>query len=385
MRSIGDENVLGSEIATPYPPQNSRRFRDLRPLFDPRSVAVIGASDDPAKWGNSAGLSLLESRNRRSVYVVSRKPKVLGCKAYPSFSDLPEPPEFVEVIVPAPFFEQTIYDALDAGARALVGITAGLGETGEEGRALERRVAARVRAAGAVLLGPNCFGVIDNTTELQAMPLVRLQPGTVAFIAQSGNVAYDVRTRLQEFGLGISRFVSIGNQADLQVADVVVSCVEHEQTQIIAVYCEDFHGGRAFVEAALAARAVGKHVVLLSPGCTEAATRAAWFHTGSRTSPAEVVDAVCRAAGIYRVYSTRELCDFVFALHAGLRPPGRRVGLITTGGGNAVIASDVLGRAGLDVCRFSPQLTERIAALLPETPNPGNPVDQVERSSRTPA
>ena len=231
------------------------QFRDLSSLFDPRTIAIVGASDDPAKWGNSVGLSLLEGEPERKVYVVSRsKPEVFGRRTYPTFHDLPERPEFVEVLVPPKFFEATVDDALDAGARAIVGITAGLGEVSLEGLAIEQRLVQRVRAAGAVLLGPNCFGVIDNTTNLQAVPLVRLQEGDIAFLAQSGNLAYDVRTRLKDHGLGISRFISLGNQADLEIAELIASCVSHEATRMIVAYCEDFRDGRAFVEAALAAR-----------------------------------------------------------------------------------------------------------------------------------
>ncbi len=356
----------------------ARRFRDLSSLYDPEVVAVVGGSDDPAKWGNSVGLSLLEGEPRRRFYAVSRsKPTIYGRGTYPTFADLPESPEFVEVVVPAKFFEATVVEALEAGAKAIVGITAGLAEVHPEYREVERRLTQQVRAAGAVLLGPNCFGVIDNTTNLQAVPLVRVNEGDVAFIAQSGNLAYDIRTRLGDYRLGMSRFVSIGNQADLGIAEVLASCVDHEQTRTILIYCEDFHDGRAFVEAALAAREAGKPVVLLAPGRSAASERAAWFHTGSRTSPPAVVDAACRAAGIYRAYTPKQAAEIIAALRDGVRPAGRRVGLITTGGGNGVLAADYLSRNGSDVVRFSPELTARLGAMAPETPNPGNPIDQV--------
>jgi acyl-CoA synthetase (NDP forming) len=353
-------------------------FRDLSSLYAPEVVAIVGGSEDPAKWGPSVGVSLLAGAPRRRFYAVSRsKPTIFGRDTYPTFGDLPEPPEFVEVVVPAKFFEATVVEALEAGAKAIVGITAGLAEVHPEYREVERRLAQQVRAAGAVLLGPNCFGVIDNTTDLQAVPLVTLQEGDVALIAQSGNIAYDVRTRLADYRLGVRRFVSIGNQADLSVAEVLASCVGHEPTRTILIYCEDFHDGRAFVEAALAAREAGKNVVLIAPGRSAASERAAWFHTGSRTSSPAVVDAVCRAAGVYRVYTPKPGVEVIAGLHSVMRPAGRRVGLTTTGGGNGVLAADYLSSNGLDVVRFSPELTAKLGAMAPETPNPGNPIDQV--------
>ena len=359
--------------------------RDLRPLFDPRSVAVLGASDDPGKWGHSVARSLLGAEHRRPVHLVSRtRAEILDRRTFPTLADLPEPPELVVLVVPAPAFEQAAGDALAAGAKALVAITAGLGESGEAGLAVERAVAERVRAAGAVLLGPNCMGVIDVATELDAAPWVELPPGDIAFVSQSGNLSFDLGYRARDVGLGFSRFVSLGNQADLEAADVVADCVEHEATRLVAVYCEDFRDGRAFARAALAATRSGKPVVLLAPGRTEAGVRAARSHTGSLTTAAAVVDAACRAAGILRVHTPRELVELALALRPGLRPRGRRVAIVTTGGGNGVIAADVVSAAGLDVPALSPDLSRRIEAVAPELGSSGNPVDLIGTSLNDP-
>jgi acyl-CoA synthetase (NDP forming) len=352
--------------------------RDLRPLFDPRSVAVLGASDDPAKWGNSVARTLLEAEYRRSVYLVSRgKPEILGRPTYPALTELPEPPELVVLVVPAAVFEQAVDAALEAGARAIVAITAGLGERSTQGLALERAVAERVRAAGAVLLGPNCMGVVDAAAELHAAPWVELPPGELALVAQSGNLSFDLGYRAGEVGLGFSRFVSLGNQADLEAAEVVASCVEHEATRMLAVYCEDFRDGRAFARASLAATEAGKPVILLAPGRTEAAARAARSHTASLASSGAVVDAACRAAGIFRVHTTRELVELALALSPGRRARGRRVAIVTTGGGNGVIAADVASAAGLEVPPLSNGLAARVEALMPEPGSTANPVDLI--------
>jgi acyl-CoA synthetase (NDP forming) len=343
-------------------------------------VAVLGASDDPAKWGNSVARTLLAAAHRRPVYLVSRtRERILGQPAYRSLSDVPEAPELVVLVVPADALEQAVDAALDAGARALVAITAGLGERGAEGLALERALAERVRGAGALLVGPNCMGVVDVTTELAAAPWIVLPPGRIALVSQSGNLSFDLASRARAAAVGFSRFVSLGNQADLRAAEVVASCIEHDATRIVAVYCEDFHDGREFARAALAAAGAGKPVVLLAPGRTEAGVRAARSHTGSLATPSAVVDAACRAAGIHRVHTTCELMDLCVALHSGpaRRPRGRRVAVVTTGGGNGVVAADAVSAAGLEVPALSAGLVQRLEEVAPETGSTVNPVDLI--------
>jgi len=166
--------------------------RDLEPLFAPRSVAIVGASDDPAKWGNWLGRGALRGEHRRAVYLVNRNGgTILDRPAYASLRDLPDTPELVVISVPAAAFEQTVDDALAVGARALVGITAGLGELGPEAQARERALVERVRAAGAMLLGPNCLGVYDATSDL-GLASNEFPPGSIGLISQSGNLALEL-------------------------------------------------------------------------------------------------------------------------------------------------------------------------------------------------
>ena len=162
--------------------------------------------------------------------------------------------------VPADSFEQAVDDALARGARAIVGITAGLGESGGDARERERRLVERVREAGAMLLGPNCLGVFDASSDL-GLASNEFPPGSIGLISQSGNLALELGILARPYGLGFSRFASIGNQSDLDLAELVASCAEHHPTRVIAVYAEDFRDGRAFVDAAAGA---GKPVVLLT-------------------------------------------------------------------------------------------------------------------------
>ncbi len=346
--------------------------RDLRPLFEPRSVAIVGVSADPAKWGYWFARDAAAGAHRRTVLLVGRSGGELhGLPVYESLANLPEPPELVVLSVPAHGLEHAVDEALAAGARALVAVAAGLGELGGEGTVRERALVERVRAAGAVLLGPNCLGVFDAGGELQ-LASNPLPAGPFGFVSQSGNVMLETALLLADLGLGFSRAASIGNQADIDAADVVAALGDHDATRAIGVYCEDFHDGRAFAETA---RKTGKPVVLMTVGRTAAAVRAARTHTGSLTSDLDAVDAACRAAGVHRVDTPRQLVDTLCALLAADRPRGRRVAVVGDGGGYGAIASDLLGARGLEQPELAAATQAALREMLPPTAATGNPVD----------
>jgi acyl-CoA synthetase (NDP forming) len=349
--------------------------RDLTPLFEPRSLAVVGASNDPAKWGQWLARGALTGEHRRAVYLVNRSGKeVLGRPTYPTLADLPEAPELVVLAVPASAFEEATDAALAAGARAIVAIAAGLGETGEEGRAREDAVVARVRAAGAVMLGPNCLGVYDGSSELD-LSSNDFASGSISLVSQSGNLAIEISILTREVGLGIARFASVGNQADVEAAELVRSLIAHEPTRLIGCYLEDFRNGREFARAAHDAAVAGNPVVLLAAGFSEPGIRAARSHTGALVSDARAVDAACRAAGIVRVATPRELVDVAQVLLAKDRPRGRRVAVVSDGGGSGVVAADLAAHAGLELPPLSPPLSARLTEVMPPTATTTNPVD----------
>jgi acetate---CoA ligase (ADP-forming) len=349
--------------------------RDLRPLFDPRSVAVVGASNDPAKWGQWFAQGALRGAHRRAVYLVNRSgTPVLDQATYRSLDELPAEPELVVVSVPASAFEETVDTALSMGARALIAIAAGLGETGEDGLRRERAVAERVRAAGAVLVGPNCMGVYDAGAELH-LATNDFPPGSIGLISQSGNLALEISLLAADAGLGISRFVSLGNQADIDATELVLALSEHEETHAIAVYLEDFRDGRAFARAALESRRRGKPVLLLPGGLSTAGVRAAQSHTGALVSEASAIAAACRAAGIVQTSTPRRLVEVAQVLLAKSRPRGRRLAVVTDGGGSAVVAADLAVQADLELPRLSDALQARLGALMPPEAVTTNPVD----------
>lgn len=349
--------------------------RDLSALFDPRSVAVLGASAVPGKWGFWLARGAIKGEGRRSVFLVNRKGgEILGREAYTSLAELPEAPELVVITVPAAGVEEAVDASLDAGAKGVVLISAGLGEMGDEGAARERAIVERVRGAGAVLVGPNCLGVHDSGAQLELCS-EELEAGSIGLISQSGNLALEIGMVGAEFGLGFSRFVSLGNQADVQAAELIESFAAHEPTRLIAVYIEDFRDGREFARAGKAAVDAGTPVVLLAGGATEVSARAARSHTGALASDLASIRAACVGAGIELVTSPKEVVDVAMGLLSHRRPKGRRIALAADGGGHTVVASDLVIAEGLELPELSKSTRAKLAEALPPTATLVNPVD----------
>lgn len=360
---------------TPPSVDLGRGTRDLSALFDPGSVAVVGASDDEAKYGNWLAVQALRMAPARDIHLVNRRGgQVLGRPVARRLQDLAGPVDLVVVAVPADCFEAAVDDALEMGARAIVGVTSGFAESGAAGRRVQDRVVRRVRAAGVVLVGPNCLGVHDSSTGL-SLTSNPMPAGGVALLSQSGNIALELSNALAACGQGFSRFVSLGNQADIDLADLIEDCVRHRATSVVAVYCEDFRDGRRFVAAAGEAARQGKPVVLLTVGGSEASIRGARSHTGSLTTRSSVVDAACDAAGVYRVDSPRGLISAASTLMRFGISTVRRLAVVADGGGHASVASDLAEAAGVEVPALGPVLRDRLAGLLPPSADIENPVD----------
>ncbi|MGW6933507.1 acetate--CoA ligase family protein [Lentzea sp. NPDC054927] len=323
---------------------------------DPASVAVVGASDDPAKWGHWLARGALAGRDRRAVHLVNRGGgSVLSYPTVRSLSELAEAPELVVLAVPAAHVPAVVDEALAVGVRGFVGIPTGIDD----------RVIGRIREAGARLLGPNCLGVFDAATSLH-LAWGQFQPGSLGVVSQSGQVGLEIAGLAAASGIGVSRFVSVGNQADVTATEALLELVSHDLTTVVGVYLESF--GRGIVAAMSELRAAGKPVVLLTVGSSSAAQEAARSHTGALTSSLDVVDAACRRAGAVRVATPAALVDLAAVLSAGV-PRGGRVGIISDSGGQGAIAADLAAAAGLSV----PVLSS--VDGLPADVLPRNPVD----------
>jgi acyl-CoA synthetase (NDP forming) len=342
--------------------------RRLDALFDPASVAVVGASDDPRKWGNWLARGALRGETRRPAYLVNQRAgTVLGRATYPSLAALPDGADLVVIAVPAPAVASAVDGALACGARAIVVISAGSSEP-------DAALAARVRASGAVLVGPNCLGVLDSGAELELVPNP-LPAGSIGLISQSGNLALELALLAEPEGLGFSRFVSLGNQADVGAAELIAELAGHDETGLLALYIEDFRDGRQFARAAMLAAEAGKPVLALAIERGDATTRAVRSHTGALATDGAVIDAACRAAGIQRVRTPQEMIDAASALLRCSPARGRRVGVLADGGGHGSIAAGVAADAGLEVPQLSRAVEASLRDQLPAGAAVANPID----------
>lgn len=349
-------------------------MRDLTPLFEPRSVALVGASSDRMKWGGWFAISLLGQAGHPPIHMVSRRAgDVFGQRAVPSLLDLDEAPDLAILSIPAAAVEGAVADAVKLGVKAVAVIAAGFGELGSEGLALQDRLVRTARAAGMLLLGPNCLGLLDTSAGLNATGSD--QPtGGVSLVSQSGNLALEVGLLLTAQRQGFARFVSVGNQADLTIPDLLWSLVDHEPTRVVACYVEDPKDGPAFVAAVRALAEAGKPPLVIKAGRTDVGARAAHSHTGSLAGSARVFAAALRDAGGIPVSSPGELVDRARALLGGARSRGRRVAVLADGGGHGVLAADLLTDAGFELVPLAAETAARVQPHLPLT-QVSNPVD----------
>ena len=343
--------------------------RDFTALFTPHSVAVVGASSDPAKWGYWLARGALEGRHRRIVRLVNRAGEpVLEEPTFRTLTELPEAPELVVVAVPSSGFGAVVDEALRLGVRAIVGVTSGIDP------ADAARITDRVRAAGAVMLGPNCMGVADAHAGLRLV-WGDLPAGRIGLLSQSGNLAIELGWLARRDGLGFSRFASLGNEADVSAADLLETVAADPGTDVVALYVEDFRRVRDLAESAQQIAREGTPVVLLAAGRGEVARRAAASHTGALAGSRAAVEAACRAAGITLVDTPSQLIEVAHALSSAAPLAGSRVGVVADGGGHGVVASDLLESAGFSLPAFGSDLSGRLARTLPAAAVTTNPVD----------
>ncbi len=349
------------------------RRPDLTALFEPRSVLLVGATADPLKWGGWITRSFADTRDVRDVHLVSlRGGEIHGLPVHTAVAEVAAQVDLAVIVVPAPGVPPAVSEALALGATAIVVITSGFGETSAEGAAIQAAMVEEVRAAGAVMLGPNCLGLYDDRGRLNVYGGT-FPSGDLAFATQSGNLALEVALILEHQGLGLTRFASVGNQADLTLADLIRDFAHHEPSKVIGAYVEAPRDGAAFAEAVREAAAI-KPVVLFSAGRTAAGAHAAASHTGNLAAESRVLRAVCRDAGAVVVDTPGEFVDAVAVLRSGRGLGRRRVGIVADGGGHGVVASDMVVEAGLAMAELGAATKERMRPLLKHNA-PQNPVD----------
>jgi acetyltransferase len=349
----------------------------LEPLFRPRAVAVIGASEREKSVGRTLLWNLIRHPFGGTVYPVNpRRHSVLGIQAHPTIAAVPEPVDLAVIATPAATVPDLVADCAAAGVGAAIVLSAGFQEVGAAGAALEARLRDALRGRPMRLLGPNCLGLMNPRTGLNAtFAATMAQPGHVGFLSQSGAICTSVLDWSLSQGVGFSAFLSIGSMLDVSWGDLITWLGDDPDTHSIVLYMEAIGDARAFLSAAREV-ALTKPIVVIKGGRTAQAAQAAASHTGALAGSDDVLEAAFRRCGVLRVDSLSDLFDMAELLaKQPRRPAGPRLTIVTNAGGPGVLATDALVLNGGELATLSPATLARLDAVLPPHWSHGNPVD----------
>ena len=372
-------------------------MQKLDAIFSPESVAVVGASTTPGKVGHDIFANILKGNYRGTLYPVNPKARsILSVRAYPSIKDIPDPLDLAIIILPPQHVLQTVKDGMEKGIKGLVIVSAGFREVGAEGRALEDRVLAMCREADIRMVGPNCLGVINPCANvcLNASFSARMpKAGNISFMSQSGALCTAVLDFAADKDFGFSKFISIGNKADVDELDLLHYFHNDLDTEVIMIYLEELRRGPEFIQAVKKITSGDRPtpVLVIKSGRTSAGAQAAASHTGALAGSEAVYDSIFEQSGIIRVESINDLFDFAstFAyknesMLGKFRrkiPDGNRVAIVTNAGGPGIVATDMTVTSGLALAKFHEETVETLASHLPAAASLHNPVDVIGDAS----
>lgn len=349
---------------------------NLTSFFNPKSIAIIGASKSPEKIGNVIVKNIISSGYTGKVFPINpREKEINGLLCYPSINMAPAPVELAVISVPSPIVLDVAKACGQSGVNNLVVITAGFKETGKEGLRLEKKLVGICRRYKMQMLGPNCVGFMDTHTPINAsfaagFPL----KGEIAFISQSGAMVISILDWSYSAGLGFSKFISLGNKADLTEAHFIEHVADDPNTKVILCYIEDVGNGALFLETARRASRK-KPVIILKSGTSQAGARAASSHTGALAGSDLAYEAAFLQSGVIRARSMPELFDLAIAFANQPIPRGERVAIITNSGGPGIVATDNIEFKNLKMARFTKNTIKQLGQFLPGESNIYNPVD----------
>ncbi|MGQ9460277.1 MAG: acetate--CoA ligase family protein [Candidatus Bathyarchaeaceae archaeon] len=355
-----------------------QKTSDISFFFEPKSVAVVGASRSPIKFGHFMLVNLLDLGFKGKVYAVNPKAEeVLGLKCYPRVDLIPDEVELAAIIVPASLVPQVMRDCARKGVKGVVICSSGFREAGGEGVKLEREIVEIAKKAGIRIVGPNTTGILNtaNNFTTSFVPLPKLRKGNVAFIAQTGlfaAAAFWWILSAEPFRL--SKVMGLGNKSDVDDSDALEYLAHDEDTKVIAIYMEGVKDGKRFLKIAQQA-ARKKPVLILKSGRTEMGMKAAASHTGSLAMKDEIFDAVCKKAGIIRVKDFEELMDLTKAFALQPLSRGNRIAIASMTGAGCVMAADYSAEYGLEVAQLSDKTVKYIESYLPSWIKVRNPFD----------
>ncbi len=363
-------------------------------IFSPKSVAVIGASTTPGKVGHDIFANILKGGYTGILYPVNPTAKSILCvRAYPNLNDIPDEVELAIIILPPAFALKAAQEAIEKKVKGIVIVSAGFREVGGKGLEIENEIVSICRKADIRVIGPNCLGVINPNPSvmLNASFSARMPKfGNISFISQSGALCTAVLDFAADMDFGFSKFISIGNKADVDELDLLKHLHKDIDTEVIMIYLEELRRGPEFIED-IRKITLGDirptPIIAIKSGRTGAGALAAASHTGALAGTESVYDAIFQQSGIIRVDSIHELFDFASAFaskneneQGKLRrkvPAGNRVAIVTNAGGPGIVATDMTVSSGLKLAKFSEETIETLASHLPSTANIHNPVDVV--------
>ena len=350
----------------------------LEAIFSPQSVAIVGASPDPTKLGHRVLKNVVENGYAgRVVPIHPTAASVLDLPAYPSITAVPEPIDLAVIVVPPRAVLPVVEECGAQGVRGLVVITAGFKEVGGPGKELERQLVELVRRYRMRMVGPNCLGIIDTNTPLNAsFAALMPEPGQIAFMSQSGAMCTAILDWSKVEGIGFSRFVSLGNKGDVDEVALLEEWNDDPQNRVILAYLESITDGQRFIETA---RRITKQTpaIAIKSGTSQAGTQAASSHTGSLAGSEKAYEAAFKQSGMLRADTMEELFDYALAFAYQPLIPGNRIAIVTNAGGPGIICTDAAEHSGLVVSRFDQATIKRLQQELPPTANVFNPIDVV--------
>lgn len=348
----------------------------FRSLMNPKSIAIVGASNNPMKMGTMHALSILKDGFKGKFYPVHPTEKtVLGHPAFKSPLDLPEAPDLAMLVIPSQHLLPVFEAFGKIGTKYAIVITAGFKEAGEEGMKLEEQLKGLAQKYGIRFVGPNCMGIVNRDISLNTSvsPIVG-KPGKLGLISQSGTYVAQTIDYLKKRGIRFSKAVSVGNEADINIIDVLEYLGEDDQTSAIAMYIESIRDVNRFLHAA---RKITPHKPVIAQyiGGSEAGGRAGLSHTGAMAGNDYLYDGLFKQAGIIRVYSVEDLYGIGWTLATQPKIKGNRIGIITNSGGPGSAIADTCDANGCEMPAFSKELQNKIKPLIPTHAPCGNPVD----------
>jgi len=351
-------------------------MESIKPFFNPRSIALIGATEKEASAGRVILENLLLARDKRRIYPVNpKRESVLDMKCYPQIGSLPEPPDLAIIVIPAEAVPDVVEEAGKAGVKAVIVISAGFKEIGSEGKTREDRIANIARKYNMRIMGPNCMGVIRPSTNLNTtFTAVMPKPGYVAFLSQSGTLGSAVLDWAASKNLGFSVFVSLGSMLDVDFGDLIDYFGEDTETRSIIIYLECMGNPKKFI-GATRGLATTKPIIVLKSGKFHESAKAAQSHTGAMVGEDLYVDAVFRRAGVVRVEEIEDLFNCASILNTTQLPKGPNLAIITNAGGPAVLATDALITRGGRLAQLSEGTVSALNEFLPPSWSRANPVD----------